>query len=567
MNPFSRGRALAVAAIFVVVAAIFFGRAFDLQVFRHSVLADTAAHQRIHTIELPAHRGMILGRNGQPLAISTPLDAVWVNPRVVIGNHVSLAPVAKALGLDAHTLAQDVAAHAKLQFLYVARELPPAEAHKVLALGVRGVHTKREFHRYYPAGPVGAQVVGFTNIDDQGQYGLELEYNKWLDGKPGAMRVITSATGRPVESDRVIAQPQPGKDLVTSLDMRIEYLAYHALKKAVQKQDAASGSIVVLDVKTGGVLAMASQPGYNPNVRSELVASRYRNRAVTDLFEPGSSFKPFIIAAGLDSGKWTPQSKIDTGNGTFTIGGYTVHDDEDLGMITVTELLEKSSNVGAAKVALSLDPNYMYRILTGFGFGRPATSGFPGATDSHMPFYGTWHPVEQAAISRGYGVSVSTLELAEGYLAIADGGVARPATFLKRNRPAAGGRVIPARVAAELRRMLTTVVSPQGTGHLAAVPNYRVAGKTGTAFIAMNGHYSSDRFNSVFAGMAPAASPKLVVVVVLRAASNGRYFGGQIAAPVFRKVMAGALRLLDIAPGSEAPILAGTQEKTEGGTS
>ncbi|MGH7057048.1 MAG: penicillin-binding transpeptidase domain-containing protein, partial [Acetobacteraceae bacterium] len=217
--------------------------------------------------------------------------------------------------------------------------------------------------------------------------------------------------------------------------------------------------------------------------------------------------------------------------------------------------------------ALSLDPNYMYRILTGFGFGRPATSGFPGATDSHMPFYGTWHPVEQAAISRGYGVSVSTLELAEGYLAIADGGVARPATFLKRNRPAAGGRVIPARVAAELRRMLTTVVSPQGTGHLAAVPNYRVAGKTGTAFIAMNGHYSSDRFNSVFAGMAPAASPKLVVVVVLRAASNGRYFGGQIAAPVFRKVMAGALRLLDIAPGSEAPILAGTQEKTEGGTS
>jgi cell division protein FtsI (penicillin-binding protein 3) len=566
MNASSRGRAFAVAAIFALAAAVLFARAFDLQVFKHSFLSDTAAHQHIHTITLPAHRGMILDRRGQPLAISTPLDAVWVNPRVVVGNSVSLAPLAKALGRDPAALAHKVEAHSKAEFMYVARDLPPAQARKLLALDIPGVHAKREFHRYYPAGPVGAHVVGFTNIDDQGQYGLESQYNRWLDGKPGAMRVVTSATGRAVESDRVIARPRPGKDLITSLDMRIQYLAYQALAQAVHKQDAASGSIVVLDVKTGGVLAMASQPGFNPNLRADLKASLYRNRAVTDLFEPGSSFKPFIIAAALTSGKWTPTSTIDTGNGTFTIGGYTVHDDERLGTINVTELLEKSSNVGAAKVALSLKSKFLYHILNGFGFGQPARTSFPGAADGHMPFYGQWRPVEQAAISRGYGVSVSTLELAEGYLAIADGGIARPATFLKRTQPIAGQRVISPRVAGELRRMLMTVVSPAGTGHLAAIPNYRVAGKTGTAHLYRNGRYSQRLYNSVFAGMAPAADPKLVVVVVLRAASKGRYFGGQISAPVFRKVMADALRLLDVSPG-RGPILATAGKQAGGGSS
>ncbi|MGH8274733.1 MAG: peptidoglycan D,D-transpeptidase FtsI family protein [Gammaproteobacteria bacterium] len=562
----SRVRALAVAVIFVLTASVLFARAFDLQVFKHPFFAATAAREHLHTLALPAHRGMILDRRGQPLAISTPVAAVWANPRVVLGNHVSLAPVAKLLGLDPGEVARDLKAHADRQFLYLARGLPPAKAREALALGVRGVHIQRDFHRYYPAGPVAAQVVGFTNIDDQGQYGLESEYNRWLDGKPGAMRVITSANGLPVESDRVISRPRPGKDLTTSLDMRIQYLAYRTLKHAVEKQHAASGSIVVLNVKTGGVLAMSSQPDYNPNVRSDLEASRYRNRAVTDLFEPGSSFKPFIIAAALDSGKWTPESTVATGNGTFTIGGYTVHDDEKLGTITVTELLEKSSNVGAAKVALSLPPGYLYRILSGFGFGAPAASGFPGATDGRMPFYGTWRPVEQAAISRGYGVSVTALELAEGYLAIADGGVARPATFIKREQPIAGRRVIPAHVAAELRYMLTTVVSPEGTGTLAAIPNYRVAGKTGTAHLYRNGSYSRYRYNSVFAGMAPAADPKLVCVVVLRAASDGQYFGGQVAAPVFRKVMSGALRLRDIAP-DRVPIIAGTAKPAKGGAS
>lgn len=566
MSAPSHGRALAVGALFVLAAGVLCARAVDLQVFKHTFFVTTASRQHIQTVELPAHRGMILDRNGQPLAISTPLVAVWVNPRVVVANDISLAPVAEQLGLDPQALARRVQAHAGKAFLYVERALPPAKGRKVMALEVPGVHLKRAYHRYYPAGPVGAHVIGFTNIDDQGQYGLELEYNEWLNGQDGAMRVITTATGRPIASENVIARPEPGKDLVTSLDMRIQYLAYRALKHAVEKQAASSGSIVVLDVATGGVLAMTSQPDYNPNVRSQLKAALYRNRAVTDLFEPGSAFKPFIIAAALASGKWTPQSRIDTGNGTFTIGGYTVHDDYRLGVITVTELLEKSSNVGAAKVALSLPSDYLYRVLSGFGFGQPESSGFPGAADGRMPFYGSWQPVEQAAISRGYGVSVTALGLAEGYLAIADGGVARAATFLKRSAPLPGVRVISRRVAAQLRRMLTTVVTPAGTGTLAHLDNYTVAGKTGTAHLYIDGGYSQHLYNSVFVGMAPARDPRLVVAVVIRAASNGEYFGGQVAAPVFRKVMAGALRILDVPP-QRAHILARTGKAANGGRS
>lgn len=541
-------RLLGVCAVFALAAAVLVARAADLQILSHPFLAGRAARQQLRTVELPAHRGMILDRNGQPLAISTPVESVWVNPRVVTGRGESLTPLAHALKVDPRKLTRNVHHHRKRQFLYVARGLPPAKARAVMALGLKGVHTKREYRRYYPAGPVAGQVVGFTNVDDHGQYGLELEYGHWLRGTPGSMRVVTSARGRPVEDDEVTQHPRPGRDLKTSLDMRLQYLAYEALAQTVNKQDATSGSIVVLDVRTGGILAMANQPAYNPNVRSDLKASLYRNRAVTDLFEPGSSFKPFIIAAALSSGHWHPDSTVATGNGTWTVGGYTIHDDEALGTITLTRLLQKSSNVGAAKVALSLPSNYLYRILSGFGFGSPATGGFPGAADGRMPFYGRWRPVEQAAISRGYGVSVTALELAQGYLAIADGGIARPVSFVKRDAAPSGVRVVSGHVASQLRQMLTTVVSDDGTGYLAQIPNYQVAGKTGTARLYRNGKYSDDLYNSVFAGMAPASKPRLVAVVVVRGASHGRYFGGLVAAPVFRKVMSGALRLLDVAP-------------------
>ncbi len=543
----ARVRLLAVAAFFVLVAGALGARAIDLQVVRHPYLSSRAAQQQLRTIELPAHRGMILGRNDQPLAISTPVYAIWINPRVVLGRKVDLAPVAKALDLDPAEVARRLKRNADRAFMYLARDVVPTQAKQILSLGLAGVHDKREFRRYYPAGQVAAQVVGFTNIDDQGLAGLESEYNSWLEGKPGAMKVLTSGTGRPVEIDDVIRQPQPGHNLHTTLDMRIQYLAYESLAKMVHKQGASTGSAIVLDVRTGGILAMVNQPSCNPNVRADLKPDLCRNRAVTDLFEPGSSFKPFIIAAALDSGKWTPNSTVKTGDGVWEIGGYVLHDDEPLGTITLTRLLQQSSNIGAAKVALSLPSNYLYRVLNGFGFGRPAASGFPGAADGRMPFYGRWRPVEQAAISRGYGVSVSALELAEGYLAIADGGIYRPAVFIKRKDRTAGIRVVPASVAKTLRKMLTTVVSDKGTGFRAQIPNYRVAGKTGTARLYKNGAYS-DLYNSVFAGMAPAADPRLVVVVVLRGASHGEFFASQIAAPVFRRIMSASLRLMDIAP-------------------
>jgi len=543
----ARMRLISVTVFFVLAAGALVARAIDLQVMRHPFLADRAAHQHLRTIELPAHRGMILGRNGQPLAISTPVYAIWVNPRVVTGRKVDLAPVARALKIDPAEVARRVRANANRAFLYLARGVIPSEARAIVANHLPGVHDKREYRRYYPAGPVAAQVVGFTNIDDSGQNGLELEYNHWLDGKPGSMRVVTSANGRAVESDDVVSRPQPGHDLTTTLDMRIQYLAYQALAQMVARQEASSGSAVVLDAGTGDVLAMVNQPSCNPNVRSDLKPALCRNRAVTDLFEPGSSFKPFIVAAALASGQWTPQSTVQTGNGVWSIGGYTLHDDEPLGTITLTRLLQKSSNIGAAKVALSLPSDYLYRVLSGFGFGRPAASGFPGAADGRMPFYGRWRPVEQAAISRGYGVSVSALELAEGYLAIANGGVYRAATFVKSQGQSSGVRVVPGAIADQLRNMLTTVVSDDGTGYKAQIPNYQVAGKTGTARLYKDGGYS-DLYNSVFAGMAPAHDPRLVVVVVIRGASQGHFFASQIAAPVFRKIMAASLRLLDIAP-------------------
>ncbi len=551
-------RAVVAGVLFSLIALMLVLRAVDLQVIKQSFFAGRAAHQQLRTIRLPAHRGMILDRRGQPIAISTPVDSVWANPRVILGQKVNLAPLARMLGEAPERLAQRVKGFPKREFLYIARGLPPARAQSILGLELPGVHVQREYRRYYPAGPVAASVVGFTNIDDRGQYGLELEYNHWLEGKPGAMRVVTSATGTPVEDDELIAAPRPGRNLVTSLDMRIQYLAHQALAGKVAALGASWGAAIVIDVKTGGILAMANVPSYNPNVRSDLKASLYRNRAVADLFEPGSVFKPFVIAAALATGRWRPESWVNTGDGTLDIGGYRIRDDRALGRISLTTLLEKSSNVGAAKVALSLNPEYLYRVLSGFGFGSLAAGGFPGTVPGRLEFYGRWVPAQQAAISRGYGVSVTALELAQGYLAIADGGIFRPVGFLKRKRSDSGVRVISSRVAAELRRMLTTVVSDRGTGFLAEVPNYRVAGKTGTArlYSVRLGGYVPGRYTSVFAGMAPARHPRLVVVVVIQDASHqvsfgGRNliaFGGLAAAPVFQQIMAGTLRLLNIAP-------------------
>lgn len=542
-------RSALVLAVFMLTAAALLGRAVYLQMFDDQFLQDQGRERHLRVVQISAHRGMILDRNGQPLAVSTPVDSIWMNPQELAAATARIPQLAQALGMPGAGIRLLLRQNRGKEFVYLQRGLDPYAAQRVLALNIPGVYSQREYRRYYPAGEVTAQVLGFTNVDDTGQEGLELGYNHWLQGIPGAERVIVDRYGHWVQDVENLRAPRPGKDLVTSLDLRVQYLAYRALKQAVLQQGARSGSIIVMDAKTGEVLAMANQPSFNPNNRGDYVPAFYRNRAVTDQFEPGSSMKPFSILAALLSGRYTPETVINTTPGFIKVAGYTISDDgQDYGAINLTTILEKSSNVGASKIALTLPPELLWNTLHAFGFGQLSGSGFPGEVPGYLPVYRSWSQARQATISYGYGVAVTALQLADAYDTIADHGVHTTPSFVRVDAPPAGQQVIPAPVAATLRRMLETVVSNEGTGRLADVAGYRVAGKTGTAHIAMNGGYSSTDYISVFCGMAPASNPRLVTVVVIREPSRGQYFAATVAAPVFARVMSGALRLLDIPP-------------------
>ncbi|MGE5625176.1 MAG: peptidoglycan D,D-transpeptidase FtsI family protein [Bacillota bacterium] len=541
-------RSVVVLLFFGAAATALVGRAVYLQVLDKQFLLTQGAERHLRTVEIPAHRGMILDRNGEPLAVSTPVDSIWMNPQEVADAASRMPELAKALGENPAELVKLLKASGDKEFVYLARGLDPYASQQVMALGIPGVYTQREYRRYYPAGEVAAQVLGFTNVDDHGLEGLELGYDSWLKGIPGAERVIVDRYGRSVQEVEGLRAPRPGQDLTTSLDLRIQYLAYRALKQAVLAQGAKSGSILLMDVKTGEVLAMANQPSFNPNNRGDFDNDLYRNRAVTDMFEPGSSMKPFTMVAALMSGKYQPDSIINTSPGTYKIAGYTIHDEEDYGRINLTTIIEKSSNVGASKIALSLDPSLMWRTLTAFGFGRSTGSGFPGEASGALEDYRYWNPARQATISYGYGVAITALQLADAYDTLANGGRRTPPSFVRLDDAPVAEPVIPQQVSATLRGMLETVVSDEGTGKLADIAGYHVAGKTGTAHVAVNGGYSADKYISVFAGMAPASDPRLVAVVVINQPTRGNYFGGKVSAPVFAEVMRGALRLLNVMP-------------------
>lgn len=537
-----------VLGVFTLAAVALLGRLVYLQMFDNQFLQDQGKERHLRVVQIPAHRGMILDRNGQPLAVSTPVDSIWMNPQETSAVPGRIPQLAHALGVRSHDVMNLLRQNHDKEFVYLVRGLDPYAAQKVMALNIPGVYTQREYRRYYPAGEVAAQVLGFTNVDDVGQEGLELAYNDWLHGIPGAERVIVDRYGRSVQDVESLRAPRPGKDLVASIDLRVQYLAYRALKQAVLEQGAESGSIIVMDAKTGEVLAMADQPSFNPNNRGDYQADAYRNRAVTDQFEPGSSMKPFTIVAALLSGRYTPNTVINTTPGFYKVAGYTIRDDNDYGAINLTTILEKSSNVGASKIALSLNPELLWNTLAAFGFGRSSGSGFPGEVTGSLPNYRDWSIARQATISYGYGVAVTALQLADAYDIIGDNGVSMPPSFVRLDAPPVGQQVIPAAVTVTLRRMLETVVSNEGTGKLAGVAGYHVAGKTGTAHIAQNGGYSNSDYYSVFAGIAPATDPRLVTVVVIRGPSRGQYYAATVAAPVFARVMTGALRLLDIPP-------------------
>jgi cell division protein FtsI (penicillin-binding protein 3) len=536
---------LVLGAFFLFVCGLSV-RAVQLQLLHKDFLQTHADARHLRVVEQPAHRGIITDRNEQPLAISTPVGSIWTNPSETLLAGEKLAELAEHLGYSTAELKDLLASRAQREFVYLRRHVEPELAAAVMQMGVPGVHIQSEYKRYYPGSEVFAHLIGFSNIDDSGQEGLELSFDDWLKGRSGAKRVVKDRLGRIIENVESIRAPALGRDLVLSIDKRVQYLAYRELKAAVLAHRARAGSVVVIDVRSGELLALVNQPSFNPNNRRELKGEFYRNRAVTDLFEPGSTLKPFTIAAALESGLYEPESTIDTHPGQFAVGHHIVRDIHNYGVIDVATVIRKSSNVGAAKIALSLDPESLAGTLTTIGFGRTIGSGFPGETPGHLADAKTWRDIEQATIAFGYGLSVTALQLAQAYQVLANDGVKVPLSVLRQDLAVSGERVWSSATAGYLRSMLEAVVE-SGTGRKAKVPSYRTAGKTGTVHKTVEGAYAEDRYLSLFAGFVPASDPRLVAVIVVDE-PKGEYFGGLVAAPIFSHTMSGALRLLNIPP-------------------
>ncbi len=538
--------------LLMILLVLVVWRALSLQVLDTDRGYDFLQRQSIassHRTEIiPAYRGLISDRNGEPLAVSTPVDSIWMDPRRLINNPESWSALARALDMPLAQLKNKIVNNRSRGFIYLRRHLPPASAKKILELGIGGVKSQREYKRFYPAAEVASHLVGFTNIDGRGQEGMELALDSLLKGEAGSKRVLRDLKGHIIRDIDQGKKASPGKELVLSIDLRLQYLAYRELKAALIRSGAKSGSMVVLDSRTGEVLAMVNQPSYNPNNRESLRPYMMRNRAMTDVFEPGSTVKPLTVVAALESGKYRPDTKVDTNPGYIRVGRKTLLDPVNYGVIDVTKILTKSSQVGISKLALSLDEQSVWDTFRRFGFGQSTDSGFPGESAGHLANRAKWRPIERANFAFGYGLSVTPLQLAQAYSVLANGGVLRPATLLRQQQAVAGEQVISAVIAAQVVTMLETVTQSGGTGTRAALAAYSVAGKTGTVHKATKGGYSDNRYRAIFAGMAPASNPRLVAVVMIDEPDESRYHGGESAAPVFSRVMGDALRLLDVTP-------------------
>ncbi len=549
----TRVRLYVVMSVLALGATSLIVRAVDLQLLHNEFYQQQGDARFLREIPIPTSRGMITDRNGEPLAVSTPVESIWANPKELLQHADRLPALAEALSMPLEPLTERLAQRADKEFIYLRRHMNPDEAELILAREIPGVYSQREFRRFYPVGEVMAHVLGFTNIDDRGQEGLELAFDEWLTGKPGAKRVIRDRRGRIVENVDLLRAAQPGRDLGLTIDRRIQYLAYRELKNALLENQASSGSIVVLDVATGEILAMVNQPSYNPNSREGSEPSSHRNRAVTDVFEPGSVMKTFTIAAAIESGKFTPETPIETAPGTMPIPGYTIHDFKNYGTLTVTGVLTKSSNVGATKIAMTLANEHQHDMYRRFGLGEATGSGFPGESAGVLPGPDQWGPTEKATISYGYGLSTTALQLARAYAAIGNHGRMIEPTFVKgANNPSE--QVIDPALADQLVGMLESVTGVGGTATRANVQGYRVGGKTGTSRKASGGGYADKRYTAVFVGLVPISAPKFAMAVVINdpqshdAAGQLVYGGGAVSAPVFRRVMDGALRLMDVMP-------------------
>jgi len=541
-------RRLLVLTLFLLGMGLLAARAVELQIFQHDFLSSKANAYHIRKVSISAHRGMITDRHGEVLAVSTPVDSITLNPQQLRLTPQELTQLSRLLGVSEKFISKRVQKYAAKEFIYLKRHISPEIAEQVEAMAVSGVGVEREYQRYYPQGEVFGHVLGFTNIDDQGQEGLELRYDDWLSGESGKKRVIRDRLGSIIEDVELLKPARPGRELRLSIDRRIQYLAYRELKAAVKANRAKTGSVVVLDVDTGEVLAMASQPAFNPNNRRQFRNKRVRNRAVKDLFEPGSTVKPFTVAAALESGEYTPNTLVNTTPGHFKVSGHTIRDVHNLGEIDLNTIISKSSNVGASKLAMSIPPEVLWGVLSKVGFGRSTGSGFPGEESGLLRDYNRWYPLERATVAFGYSVSVTPLQLAQAYAVLAADGQYKPVSFIANEKSRGATEAISPQSARAVRKMMQRVVAPKGTGYQAAVEGYRVAGKTGTTKVSIKGGYADNQYIATFAGMVPADRPKLVAVVVIREPRAGKFYGGDVAAPVFSRIMSGALRLLNVPP-------------------
>jgi cell division protein FtsI (penicillin-binding protein 3) len=546
------GRFYAIIGLLLLAGACLVLRMADLSILKHDFLLKQGDARMHRIVSVPAHRGMITDRNGKPLAVSAQVHAVWVNPKLVPVDHPEFDQFAKALGWAPIKLRHRLFQTKKRTFIYLNRSLPPGQAETIKNLDIPGVYTEKTYKRYYPEGEVMAHLLGNTNVDDAGQEGIELQFDEWLRGVPGKKEVIKDRLGQVVADLNTVRQPREGHDLALSIDSRIQFIAYRAIEEAVQQYHAKVGTVVVIDVNNGEVLAMANAPSYNPNSLAGLRDGRYRNRAVTDVFEPGSTMKAFSVVTFLQSGKFKPDSILDTNPGRITIDGHTISDVHNYGVITVSQSIQHSSNVAMSKMGSVIGAQKLSQTLFKVGFGERTGSGFPGEVSGTISTRQIWRPIEVANLAMGYAMTVTSLQLAQGYTVLATGGIKRPISLVKNDHVPTGERVLPENIVHSVLDMLALVTEKEGTGTRANVAGYRVGGKTGTAFIAGKHGYDHQHYSSSFAGLAPLDKPRLVCIVVVTEPQS-QHFGGIVAAPVFAKVMAGALRILAVPPDNLPP--------------
>ncbi|AIR89609.1 cell division protein [Pseudomonas cremoricolorata] len=545
-----------IALLAIMVGAICW-RIIDLQVVDRDFLKGQGDARSLRHIPIPAHRGLITDRNGEPLAVSTPVTTLWANPKEMQASKDRWPQLAAVLGQNPQQLTERLTQQASKEFIYLVRGLTPEQGQQVLDLKVPGVYGMEEFRRFYPAGDVTAHMVGFTDLDDHGREGVELAYDEWLAGVPGKRQVIKDRRGRLIKDIQVTKNAKAGKTLALSIDLRLQYLATRELRNAIAEQEAKAGSLVIMDVKTGEVLAMVNQPTYNPNNRRSMFPAAMRNRAIIDVFEPGSTVKPLSMSAALQSGRWKPTDKVEVYPGSLQIGRYTIKDvsKSEGPILDLTGILINSSNVGMSKIAFDIGGEAIYRVMAQLGLGQYTGLGFPGERVGNLPNHREWRKAETATLSYGYGVSVTALQLVHAYAALANDGKMVPLSILKLDKEPESNQVVPKETAETIQGMLQQVIeAPRGVFR-AQVPFYHVAGKSGTARKATVGSkgYTENAYRSLFAGFGPMSDPRYAIVVVIDEPSKGGYFGGLVSAPVFSKVMSGTLRLLNVPPDNLPP--------------